>query len=186
MTSRRKARRFRLNEALPNPTPDFVAVGRLRRPHGVQGELLFEVWTDFPERLQPGITLYVGARHRPMHLLARRDLPHGLLLTLEGIHDRDQAGLLRNQVVYVPAASLPPLEDGDWYVHQVLGLHVVTDEGQPLGVLVEVFETGANDVLVVRRPDGSEALLPATDEVVLQVDFDHRTMTVHLLPGLLE
>jgi len=186
MPARRKARRFRLDASASRRAPDFVAVGRLRRPHGVRGELIFEVWTDFPERLQPGITLYVGAHHRPLRLAARRAHPNGLLLAFEGVTDRAQAGLLRNQVVYVPADRLPPLEAGEWYLHQVLGLEVVTDRGELLGVLVEVFETGANDVFVVRRPDGREVLLPDTDEVVRAVDFDRRQMTVHLLPGLLE
>ncbi len=186
--TRRHTRRFRLSDAgsPDSGEPVFLAVGLLRRPHGVRGELVFEVWTDFPERLQPGVTLYVGPRYRPMVIRSRRDHPSGLLLAFDGVADRDQAGVYRNQVAYVRAEDLPPLEeDDDWYIHQVLGVQVVTDEGETLGVLVEVFETGANDVLVVQRPDGSEVLLPDIDEVVLGVDFERQVMTVHLLPGLI-
>lgn len=184
--TRRHSRRFRLSDAgSPSGEPVFLAVGRLRRPHGVRGELLFEVWTDAPERIQPGVRLFVGPKRRPLIVRSRREHAEGLLLAFEGVDDRDQAGVYRNQVLYVRAEDLPPLPPDEWYVHQVLGLRVVTDDGQPLGVLVEVFETGANDVLVVQRPDGSEVLLPDIEDVVRGVDFEQGVMTVHLLPGLL-
>jgi 16S rRNA processing protein RimM len=163
-----------------------LAVGRLRRPHGVRGEILMEVLTDFPERLRRGKQVFIGEEHVPHKISARRQHNDGLLLSFEGLTDRDLVGQLRNQDVYVQAAGLPELPEGEYYHHQLIGLSVVTDTGTLLGTLVEVIETGANDVYAVRDPSGREFLLPAIPPVILDVDLDAATMRVHLLDGLLD
>jgi len=166
--------------------PLYLAVGQLRRPHGVRGEIRMEVFTDFPERLQPGRTVYVGPRRLPLRLASVRWHNEVLLVAFEGYADRDRVGLLRNMLVSVPADDAPPLPEGEFYYHQILGLTVVTDEGETLGKITEIMETGANDVFIVQPEDGGrEILLPDTDEVVLAIDVEAGTMTVHLLPGLL-
>jgi 16S rRNA processing protein RimM len=108
-----------------------------------------------------------------------------LLLKLGGCDDRTAAELLRGMLVQVPAESAAPLESDEFYQFQIIGLAVETDTGQHLGKVVEVLETGANDVYVVRGPSG-EVLLPAVDEVVREVDPASGRMVVHLLPGLVD
>jgi 16S rRNA processing protein RimM len=76
------------------------------------------------------------------------------------------------------------LPEGEFYVHEIIGMKVVTDEGEELGVLVEMIETGANNVYVVRREEGPDVLLPDIEEVVLEVDVENKRMTVHLIEGL--
>ena len=175
---------------LPSPSgsssdePLYLAVGKLRRPHGVRGEIRMEVLTDFPERLQPGVTVYVGPRRLPLRILSVRWQGDFMLLTFEGYADRDRVGQLRNMLVTVPAESLPPLGEGEFYYHQILGLRVVTDEGEDLGTVTGIMETGANDVFVVADAAGHEVLLPDIEEVVLEIDPEARLMRVHLLPGL--
>ncbi len=166
--------------------PLYLAVGKLRRPHGVRGEIRMDVLTDFPERLRPGLVVYVGPRRLPLRLQSVRQHNDMLLVAFEGYLDRDRVGLLRNMLVCVPAAEATPLPDGEFYYHQILGLTVVTDEGKTLGKIAEIMETGANDVFIVQPEDGGqELLLPDTDEVVLAIDLDAGVVTVHLIPGLL-
>jgi 16S rRNA processing protein RimM len=145
-----------------------------------------EVITDFPERLQPGTKVYVGEQHRPMDIAGRRGHGQGMLITFEGLQGRDEAGQFRNQYVYVLAADRPPLPEGEYYHHQLIGLQVRGEDGRILGELSEILETGANDVYVVRRMDGSELLLPAIPSVVQDVDLSRAEMRVHLPPGLLD
>ncbi len=167
--------------------PLYLAVGQLRRPHGVRGEIRMEVFTDFPERLAAGRTVFVGPRRMPLQIRSVRWHNGALLVAFEGYNDREQVGLLRNMLVTIPAEEAPPLPEGEFYYHQILGLRVVTDEGETLGRVTEIMETGANDVFVVRADDGrSEILLPDTDEVVLDIDLAAGVMKVHLLPGLRE
>jgi 16S rRNA processing protein RimM len=150
----------------------------------VQGEVLVEIYTDFPERLRPGTALFAGEDHDPLTVRSQRPHKDGLLMSFEGIETPESVGRFRNQVLYVSRADAPVLPEGEYYYHQLIGLNVVDEAGRPLGVLTEVMETGANDVYVVADPAGMDLLLPAIPEVVLEVDLEARRMRVHLLPGL--
>jgi len=163
----------------PQPgEPEYLAVGRIRRPHGIQGELLMDVLTDFPERLLPGKIVYVGERHDPFQISSIRAQDKTLLLMLKNIEDTDQAGRLRNKLVYVQTKELPTLPEGEYYFHQLVGLKVVDEGGTLLGSLVEILKTGANDVYVVRSEDGNEILLPAIDPVILEVNLERSEIRV--------
>jgi len=169
----------------PGGEPAFLVVGKLRRPHGVRGEILLEVFTDFPERLQPGVTVLVGEKHQPQRIRSRRIHNKGLLVSFDGYTTPETVGALRNALVYVTAADRPPLPKGEYYHHQLLGLRVLTDEGQELGRIIEILTTGANDIYVVRGESGAEILLPAVDEVILEIDLEKGLLHAHLLPGLI-
>jgi 16S rRNA processing protein RimM len=166
--------------------PDFLAVGRLRRPHGVRGDILMEVLTDFPDRLTDGMILYVGAEHRPLRMLHQRNYREARIVTFEGYETPEEIGEFRNQYVFIPTADLPPLPEGEYYHHQILGLQVFNETGTSLGTLVEILETGANDVYVLRQENAADILLPAIDPVILDIDLNKGEMRVHLLPGLIE
>jgi 16S rRNA processing protein RimM len=169
----------------PSGEPDFLVVGKLRRTHGLQGELLMEVLTDFPERLEPGVVVYVGQKHRKLHIRSQRFQNQHLLIAFDEFNTPESAAELRNQLVFVHAGDRPPLPEGEYYHHQLLGLRVVSDEAQDLGILDQILETGANDVYVVVPEAGPELLLPAIESVILNIDLDRGEICVHLLPGML-
>ena len=170
----------------PTGEPVFLIVGFLRRPHGVHGEMIMDVHTEFPERLRAGTQVYVGEAHKPMTITSTRPHGKGMLVSLRGLTNPDLAGQLRNTYVYVPAKDRPPLPDGKLYQHQILGLRVITDEGTELGKLTDILATGANDVYVVKAEDGKEVLLPAIPDVILGYDLPNGEIKVHLLEGLIE
>lgn len=166
--------------------PEFLAVGKLLRPHGLRGELHLAVWTDFPERLQPGVILYAGEARHPLQIRSIRGHALEPVIAFEEIGDRETAAQFRNQVLFVPTASLPPLPEDEIYLHQLIGLQVIRDEDEaPLGVIAEIIETGANDVFVVRRPNRPDWLLPDIASVVLQINLQKGEMRICPLPGLL-
>lgn len=169
----------------PSGEPVYLVVGFLRRAHGVHGEIIMDLHTDFPERLQSGRKLFLGEEHKAMTLAGARPHAKGMLVKFKGIETPEDAALLRNQWVYVRAADMPRLPEGKLYQHQLFGFHVVDENGDPLGELVEIIETGANDVYVVRNATGGEILLPAIPSVVLELDSERRTLRVHLLEGLI-
>jgi len=168
----------------PDGEPVYLAVGFLRRAHGVRGEMIMELRTDFPERLRSGRKLFVGDEHKPVTLSGARPHPKGMLVRLQGIETPEEAGQLRNQWVYVRAADVPDLPGGKLYQHEILGFEVVDEDDRLLGKLVEIIETGANDVYVVKSDSGKELLLPAIPSVILDLDPDRRAIRVHLLEGL--
>ena len=172
--------------SLQKGEPVYLAVGLLRKPHGLRGDLLLEVYTDFPERLKPGTTIYAGEKYQPLKITRRRPHNDGMILGFEGINTPEDAGRYRATVVFVPTADRPTLPEGQYYHHEIIGLTVLDETGKTLGELVEIIITGANDVYVVKPATGSDILFPALKEVILGVDLSAKTMRVHLLPGLLD
>ncbi|NPA06777.1 MAG: ribosome maturation factor RimM [Chloroflexi bacterium] len=165
-----------------------VIIGKLRRPHGLRGEVLLEVLTDVPQqRFVPGAVIYVGPRRVPLTIRTVRPFGEHLLLSFEGYPDRSAVEMFRNQWVTIPEAEVAPLRDEDeYYDFEILGFRVQTEDGRDLGRLVEILETGANDVFIVEDDAGKRVLLPVISEVVRKFDFDNEKIIVHLLPGLLE
>jgi 16S rRNA processing protein RimM len=106
-----------------------------------------------------------------------------VVLKLEGIDDRTTAESLRGALVSVPIEAAVKLPPGEYFWHEIIGLRVEDGAGRPLGRVVEILETGSNDVYVVRSPD-RELLLPAIKDVVRGIDRERGTMRVELLPGL--
>lgn len=158
--------------------PLFLVVGKLRRPHGIHGEILMDVLTDFPERLLPGKKVLVGEAHQPVEIVHVRRHDPELLISFDGIESREEAGEFRNQMVYVEADALPELPEGEFYHHELVGLRVEDESGQELGVLEQVLVTGANDVYVVRTGDAKELLLPVIHDVVLEIDPENGKVVV--------
>jgi len=165
--------------------PAFLAVGKLRRPHGVKGEMLMEVLTDFPERLKPGVVLFVEPSYDPMVLRSIRPHNVGLLVAFEGCHTPESAGEYRNRIVAVKTNERPQLPEGEYYHHQLIGLQVRTDSGLMVGQVTEILSTGAHDVLVVRGQTGPEILIPLVEVFLREVNLALGEMIVSLIPGML-
>jgi len=163
--------------------PEYLLVGKLRRPHGLAGEMLMEVATDFPERLRSGVEVFLGGQHVAVTIAAVRQHAKGLLIQFEDVKDRELAGGYRNESVWVRTEDRPALAEGTYYHHQLLGCRVLDEEGRPMGELVEIIETGANDVYVVQAENGDETLLPVIKDVVLAVDTGTRTVVARLPAG---
>jgi len=168
----------------PDGEPVYLTVGFLRRPHGLHGEIIMDLHTDFPERMKRGRKLFVGEDYQPITLTNVRPHQAGLLVKFDGIETPEGAGQLRNQWVYIKAKDAQPLPEGQIYQHELFGFRVVDENDNQLGELVEIIETGANDVYVVRDDSGKEILLPAIPSVILDLDPARRLMRVHLLEGL--
>ena len=168
----------------PDGEPVYLVVGFLRRPHGVHGEIVMDLHTDFPERLKPGRKLLVSEEHKLLTIEGVREHQKGVLIKFNGIETPEDAGPFRNQWVYVKATDVPSLPEGKIYQHELFGFKVVDENDNLLGELVEIIETGANDVYVVRDSNGHEILLPAIPSVILDLDPARRLMRVHLLEGL--
>ena len=172
------------NTGSPKGEPLYLSLGFLRRPHGVKGEIIMDLHTDFPERLRKGRKLFIGDDHRPMSLEGIRPHGQGALVKFKNVDTPESAGEFRNQWVYAAVKDLPPLEEGQHYQHELLNFNVVNEDGSLLGMLAEIIETGANDVYVVRDDAGKELLLPNIPSVILDLDVGRGLLKVHLLDGL--
>jgi 16S rRNA processing protein RimM len=132
--------------------------------------------------------VYAGRMVRESMLFALEYKQKGrdaFVLKLRGIEDKEAAARMVGASVWLPSGTMKQLPDGEYYWHEIIGLQVVTEDGQPLGTIESVFPTGSNDVYVCRK-DNKEILLPAISDVVRKVDMERRIMVVRLLKGLTE
>ena len=169
-------------ESAARPLGETLAVGRIVRPHGVRGGLLLEAYSELVSVLVPDASVFVGEARQPATVIGVRKHGERYLLELKGCTSLEAAEAWRSAEVSVAVENAPALPVGTYFYWQILGLTVITDEGVVLGQVAEILPTGANDVYLVRGD--REILLPATQEVVLQIDPAAGQMIVHLLPGL--
>ncbi|MGB1288262.1 MAG: ribosome maturation factor RimM [Aggregatilineales bacterium] len=170
--------------------PDFLILGKILRPHGIRGELRMSLITDFPEHLRDVETIYLGKSSEDKKKVAYelegvRFHKSYALLTLADVFDRNDADALRGKMVMVDIASAVQLEDGEYYLFQLINLTVQTADGQSLGRIKDVMETGANDVYIVQSEQYGELLLPAHDETIVEVNVKAGYVTMQLPEGLL-
>lgn len=163
---------------------DRLAVGRVLRPHGVRGDLVVEATSELFRSLAPSSHVYVGDSEQASVILQLRPHRNWHLLRLEGCTDRTEAERFRNLDLNIALTDAEALPEGTYFHWQIIGLSVIDEDGEQLGEVEEIIETGANDVYVVRDRAGREILLPAIEEVVLEVDHEGGQMKVRLLPGM--
>lgn len=183
-----------LSEPTPDdPTPDsareddWVAVGEIVGVFGVQGALKVRPLTDFPERFQRTETVYLGEKRQPRQVINATTQGRNIVLRLVGIDTPEDGTRLRGVRIYIPDAELTPLSGGQYYVHDVIGLLVLRDDGAPLGTVADVISNGANDLYVVRDDQtGTETLLPAVKQFVKAVDVAGGKLIVTPIPGLFD
>lgn len=168
----------------------WLNVGKVVNTHGVRGEVRVWPQTDFPDvRFKAGsrLMLIPPERGEPVsvEIQSAREQKNVYVLKLKGFDDINQVEKFKGWELKVGAADRVPLSEGEYYVRDIVGCTVVTDEGETLGAITDVLAPGANDVWVVRRPKGKDVLLPVIDDVVLEVDVAAKRVKVRLMEGLL-
>ncbi|MDT0630617.1 ribosome maturation factor RimM [Rubrivirga sp. S365] len=177
--------------------PDrLLLMGRIGRPHGVRGEMKVFPETDDPNRLALLDRLFVGESPEAAREVTvegvRFQYPKGrtvVLLTLDGVDTREGAEDLVGRELYADADDLPALEEGEAFLHDLVGLEVVVVDGEggvvgePVGTVRDLYE-GAQLLFAIQRPDGTEVLLPDVDEFVDRLDLDARRLYVRPPEGL--
>jgi 16S rRNA processing protein RimM len=166
-----------------------LVVARIGRAHGLKGEVTVEVRTDEPElRLAPGAVLATEpAATGPLTIATGRVHSGRLLLRFEGVSDRTGAEVLRDTLLIAEVDPEESPEDPEeFYDHQLDDLSVVTRDGTEIGRITEVAHLPAQDLLIVARPDGTEALIPFVTEIVPEIDLEAQRVVIDPPPGLLD
>ncbi len=161
----------------------MLTCGKIVNTHGLRGEVKALYYTDGPEFFDTVKTLHLSSG-QALTLVGWRVNKGAVLLRLSGIDTVEAAERLVGQEISVSRKDLPPLPEGRYYIADILGMEMVTDEGRLLGKVTDVFKTGSNDVYTVRGD--KEYLIPVIDEVVLSTDLEARRITIKPLKGLLD
>lgn len=168
----------------PDAPPERLMIGIIGAPHGTNGGMRFRVISDFPERLTALTHIYLGNEPRRRRLRSLRGASPAAILVVNGVTSREEAALYRGMPVYIDIRDAKPLDEGEYYWHQLIDMTVVSPQGETLGTLTSILQTGANDVYVVTQLDGTELLLPAIKDVILDIDVPARRMVAKPLEFL--
>lgn len=166
-----------------------LRVGVIIKPHGIKGEVKVYPTTDSPLRFNEITHVNIiqqGRAIADVKVAGVKFFKDIVILKLKGYNDINEVEALKGAELYIPREEGAELEDGEYYIADIIGMEVLTDDGVRLGTVKDVMETGANDVYVVEREGGKELLLPAIKQCILDTDIDKNVMTVHLMDGLLE
>lgn len=170
--------------------PKYLQLGDILRPHGIKGELRVRVLTDYPERLPKLKRVYLGGtptdpKPKPYTIEKVRFDRQYALITFQDVTDRDQADLLRGLALMVALEDAIPLEEGEVYLFQLIGMSVVLEDGTDLGEIIDIAETGGNDNYIVKSKELGEFAIPAIPQVVLKIDADAQQVIIRPMEGLL-
>ena len=159
-------------------SPERIVVGEIRRPWGRYGDLSATFYSGLETPIRPGWKIYINGETHIVENIGTAG-KGGMVLSLEGINGSHIAGGFRKAVIEIDADALPPPPDGMYYGHQLM-------DGDEVGTINEIIETGANDVYGVKpaSPDEQDVMVPALKDVIVGVDLEAGVMTVHLPEGL--
>ena len=167
---------------------NMLRVGVITSTHGVRGEVKVFPTTDDAKRFKKLKTVILDTEkgQTTLEIEQVKFFKNMVILKFDGVDTMNEVEGWRQKDLLITRDQAIPLEEDEFFITDLIGLNVVTDEGETLGTLTDVMETGANDVYCVKTPEGKELLLPAIRDCILDVDLDKEEMLVHVLPGLLD
>ena len=165
----------------------YLEIGQIVNTFGIKGMVKIKPFTDDINRFDKLKKVYIKNKDGKKEYQIQEVKYHKnmVLMKLEGIDTPEQADLLRQSYLLVNRDDEEPLEEGVYYIVDLIGLEVYTDEGVLLGNVDDIFNTGSNDIYVVKDGKGKQILLPGIPDVLKNVDLEKGRITVHLIPGLM-
>ena len=164
----------------------YLEIGQIVNTFGIKGMVKVKPFTDNIERFSNLKKIYIKNKSGQTEYKIQEVKYHKnmVLIKFEGIENPEQADLLRNSYLIVDRETEEPLEPGRYYIVDMIGLDVFTDDNEYLGKLEDIYNTGSNDIYVVKNELGKQVLLPAIEDVIKNIDMDNKKVIVHLIPGL--
>lgn len=165
----------------------YLEIGQIVNTFGIKGMVKIKPFTDDINRFDRLKKIYISNKNGKKEYQIQEVKYHKnmVLMKLEGVDTPEQADLLRQSYLLVDRAEEEPLEEGVYYIVDLLGLEVYTDDNKLLGKVDDIFNTGSNDIYVVKDEMGKQILLPGISDVLKNVDLEKGKITVHLIPGLI-
>ncbi len=162
---------------------NLIEVGKIINTHGLRGEVKAAAWTDTPDVFEDLERVYAN-KEIPLTIRRVKYQKNNLILQFAELSTIEEAEALKNTILYADRADLGELPEGVYYIADLIGMTVQDEDGEKIGTIKEVLQTGANDVYVVRREEKKDLLIPVIEDAVKGVDLEKRTVTVTLLDGL--
>lgn len=165
---------------------DKFRVGVISNTHGIRGEVKVYPTTEDPARFRTlkTVLLDTGEEYQELEIATVKFFKNLVILKFKGMDNINDVEQYKGRDLYVSREDAIPLEEGEYYLADIIGARLITDEGEDFGELTDILETGANLVYVVDH-EGKEVLLPVIPDCVKNVDVEKQEITVHIMKGLL-
>jgi 16S rRNA processing protein RimM len=166
---------------------DYLKVGQIINTHGVKGEVKIYPLTDDVKRFDNLKFVYMksGEEYKKVDVESVKYVKNFPIIKLSNINDMNEAERYKNQYIYVDRENAVKLPEDTYFIVDLIGMDVITVDGENLGKIVSVFSTGSNDVYEVKQESGKVVLIPAIKDVVKEVDVENKKMIIKLLEGLI-
>lgn len=167
---------------------ELFRVGVISNTHGIRGEVKVYPTTDNVRRFDDlkEVILDTGKEQLIIHVTSVKYFKNMVILKFKEFDNINDIIPYKGMDLLVTRENAIPLEEGEYYIADIIGSKVITDEDKILGTLTDVLQTGANDVYVVKTKDGKEVLLPSIEECILDRDIENKIVKVHIMKGLLD
>lgn len=164
----------------------MLEVGKIVNTHGLRGEVKVVAWTDYPEDFENIEYVYVKTKtaDEKLHISSIKYQKNNLIIKFSEIKDINEAEKYKNLILYAEREMLGELPEGVYYIADLIGAAVIDEKGEKLGVIADVFNTGANDIYDVKREGKKNILIPVIDEVVKEIDIDSKIVRIKMMEGL--
>lgn len=164
----------------------YFEIGKIAGTHGLKGTLRVFPTTEEPSRFEllKQIIIENKGKRETFHIEKIAYHKKFVLVTVRELKDINDAELYKGASIWIPEKDALPLEENEYYMRDLYGLTVFTEQGEELGILADIYKTGANDVYAVRKEGQKDILIPAIKQCILSVDIENHKMIVKLLEGL--
>lgn len=166
---------------------DYFEIGQIVNTFGIKGMVKIKPFTENLEQFEELERIYIKNKKSKKEYKIQEVKYHKqmVIIKFEGVENPEEADLLRGSYVLINRKDAKPLEEGTYYIVDLLGLEVYTDENILLGKVEDIYNTGSKDIYVVKDNLGKQVLLPGIEDVIKKVDLENKKIIVHIIPGLM-
>lgn len=165
-----------MKKSLKSATDKKIIIGKIGAAHGVRGDMKVYPLTDFPDRFNTIKKAFIDDKE--INIISTRYQNNFVVMKVKGVNSREEVARYTNKLLKINRSDVPPLNEGEYYSFDIIGLKVINQDDVVLGEIIEILKTGSNDVYITKTPEGKQLLIPALKKVVTEINIEEGFMKV--------
>ena len=165
-----------MKKSLKSATDKKIIIGKIGAAHGVRGDMKVYPLTDFPDRFNTIKKAFIDDKE--INIISTRYQNNFVVMKVKGVNSREEVARYTNKLLKINRSDVPPLNEGEYYSFDIIGLKVINQDDVVLGEIIEILKTGSNDVYITKTPEGKQLLIPALKKVVTEINIEDGFMKV--------
>ena len=165
-----------MKKSLKSATDKKIIIGKIGAAHGVRGDMKVYPLTDFPDRFNTIKKAFIDDKE--IDIVSTRYQNNFVVMKVKGVNSREEVARYTNKLLKINRSDVPPLNEGEYYSFDIIGLKVINQDDVVLGEIIEILKTGSNDVYITKTPESKQLLIPALKKVVTEINIEEGFMKV--------